>query len=458
MPDERETLSAGKLASPALIFVCLSLLAGSVLGILIAGHKAGGFRGGLSSHPYVVFPALLALAALAKVFVSAKGERRRLWLHSAVSALILAATFIAAEFTLRALAVSSELGKRIGDIELLPHDWDQVRLTNTRLLRNLDQGLYIADPLLGWDTGKNRESGLYATSAEGIRSAKMHYAYADTSPRQRVALLGDSFTFGEEVPFEETWGVQLEKLIDAQVLNFAVTSHGLDQTLLKFEHKVAPWNAQVVILGMLNAAGPRSGQVYLSLRPDQAMPFMKPRFVIRDGEITTLNVPVIPAAKIYSSDSIFDLPLLQSDAYFLRGDWEPSGFDASHLMRYLFSRFPRWDPRPVDLSDASLDELSARLIESLARKVERSESSLVIVFLPERAQFEGKAAKHKDAIAAALAKSGQTIYDPTACLLEKVNARDLFVESGAHYSAKGNAALAACLAPRLEPLLAKQAP
>lgn len=446
-----------KLASPAMIFVCLSLIAGSFLGVLIAGHKAGGLRAGLSSHSYVVFPALLALAVLVKAFISAKGERRRLWLRGATASVILAATFLTAELMLRALAVTSPLGKSIGGLELLPHDWDQVRRTNTRLLQSLDQGLYVADPLLGWDLGKNRESGPYATGAEGIRSAKTHEDYAHTSPRRRIALLGDSFTFGEEVRFEETWGYRLEKLVNAQVLNFAVPSHGLDQTLLKFEHKVAPWNASVVVLGMLNAAAPRSGDVYLSLRPDQTLPFMKPRFVVRGGEIATLNVPVIPAEKIYTSDSIFDLPLLQYDAYFLRRDWERSGFDASYLMRYLFSRFPRWDPQPVDLSDASLDELSARLIESLARKVERSGSSLLIVFLPERAQFAGKNAKHKDAITAALTRSGQTIYDPTACLLEKVNARDLFVEGGVHYSTNGNAALAACLAPHVTSLLATRA-
>jgi hypothetical protein len=355
-------------------------------------------------------------------------------------------------------AAPTALGEHIGATELLPHDWNQVRGTSSKLVQKYQDGsaLYVEDPLLGWDIGKNRTSGDYASSAEGIRSARAGDSYS-AAANPRIALIGDSFTFGEEVAFEQTWGSYLEQLAGAQVLNFGVPSHGLDQTLLKFEHKVKMWKPNVVVLSVLNAAAPRSGNIYLVLRPDQSLPFMKPRFVDKGGEISALNVPVIPAEKIYENNSIFDLPLLDSDSYFDRSDWKRSALHASYVMRYLFSRFPRWQPPREDMSEAALNELSARLIASLAREVENVGAKLVIVFLPERAQVSGKGAKHHDALAASLAKRGISIFDPTPCMLERAGTRELFVEGGVHYSAMGNAILAACLAPQVATLLATQA-
>ena len=92
-----------------------------------------------------------------------------------------------------------------------PHDWRQVVATNRRLLEQnrSDRALHQADDIPGWNVGKNRISadGMYHTSAEGVRGVMRGEHLAARTPRWRVALVGDSFTFGEEVPFEHTWGV-----------------------------------------------------------------------------------------------------------------------------------------------------------------------------------------------------------------------------------------------------------
>lgn len=442
----------------SLVVISLSLLVAFFSGLSIAAHKAGGVVAALSSRPVLVLLAVLAVAGLVKAFFAYE-KQREFWGHVAALASAFVAIFIAAEIVLRFAAVRTELGERIGAIQLLPHDWNQVRRTNQKLLQQFrgESAFYAKDPLLGWDVGKNRRSGDYASSAEGIRSAGPDESYVRAGAGSRIALIGDSFTFGEEVAFDETWGHYLEQLSGAQVLNFGVPSHGLDQTLFKFEHKVRTWSPQVVILGMLDAAAPRSGNVYLFLRPDQALPFSKPRFIAEDGELKAINVPVISAEQIYAQDSIFDLLLVEKDVLFQRSHWERSFHDASFVMRYLFSRFPKWDAQPADLSETALDELSARLIEALSAKVDAAEAKLFVVFLPERPQIEGGGVKHRDAIAKSLAKDGIAIFDPTPCLLSRVKAEELFVKGGVHYSAKGNAALAACLAPQIEPVLRETA-
>jgi hypothetical protein len=441
------------LLTTGLIAVSLSLVAAFFVGLLIIGNKTGAVSTVLSSRPILLLPLAVALAGLAVAFFLS-GGRRRFLSQLGIVALAAATLFFVVEIALRLARVPTELGERIGEVELLPHDWDHVRQRNQNLLRQFRgaDSFYVEDALLGWDVGKNRKSGDYASDAEGIRAANPGDAYSAIVKGQPIALLGDSFTFGEEVAFEETWGHYLERLTSIPVLNFGVPSHGIDQTLLKFDHKVAQWNPAVVILGMLDAAAPRSGNIYLFLRPDQALPFSKPRFVNDSGALSLVNTPVIAGDEIYSRESIYDLPHIEKDALFQRSHWQHSFLDASMLMRYLYSRFPRWDA-PV-LSDTAAEELSSQLIQSLNAKVTAAGATLLVVFLPERPQIAGGPAKHRDAIAKSLARNGIAIFDPTQCLLTNVERQDLFVKNGVHYSAKGNAALANCLAPEVTRLLA----
>jgi len=84
----------------------------------------------------------------------------------------------------------------------------------------------------------NRQGGgeLYFSSTEGLRSPRTNISFAARRPRHRVALVGDSFTFGMEVPYEDTWGAQLERALagDVQVLNFGVDGYGVDQAYLRY--------------------------------------------------------------------------------------------------------------------------------------------------------------------------------------------------------------------------------
>lgn len=62
----------------------------------------------------------------------------------------------------------------------------------------------------------------------------MGFAWVPT--RYRIAIVGDSFTFKLEVPYEKTWGHQFEIALGPgwQVLNFGVDGYGLDQAFLRY--------------------------------------------------------------------------------------------------------------------------------------------------------------------------------------------------------------------------------
>jgi hypothetical protein len=437
------------------------LLKLSLLGLALVAHKGGGFGSAEMASGHLGAAALAAAVGiltgallLVRAFTESAGRRRTaFWRPLALNLGVVALLVLIGEASLRAMARDDELGERVGDLALRPHDWRHVVATNRRLLEQnrSDRALHQADDVLGWNVGKNRIStdGMYRTSVEGVRGATRGEHLATRMPRRRVALVGDSFTFGEEVPFEHTWGHYLEQSLgsDTQVLNFGVSSHGVDQTLLKYKRDVLQWHAQVTVLSFLASVPLRSANVYLFLRPEQEQPYSKPRFTLANGELRLLNVPNVSPEQMLSRRSIFELPLIDQDLAFLREEWQGHPLDGSYVARYLLSRFPRWPARSPDLSDEAVVALTARLFDELVAAAHDAGSTPLIVSLPVRADLDGEPPRMRDALVSALASQGIAVIDPARCLLERLTVAELFVAGGSHYAPAGNAALAECLRP-----------
>jgi len=70
----------------------------------------------------------------------------------------------------------------------------------------------------------------------------------------RILLLGDSFTEGLQVPLEQTFGVQLEQVLNQQslktveVLNAGVSKFGTDNELLFYQYEGIKYQSDLVIL------------------------------------------------------------------------------------------------------------------------------------------------------------------------------------------------------------------
>jgi hypothetical protein len=93
------------------------------------------------------------------------------------------------------------------------------------------------DAELGWNT----PAILTGESKRNCLGKDISYVYREEYrgiPRDgipAVALIGDSFTFGDEVDDDSTSAAALERMIDAPVLNYGVRAFGPDQSVLKFE-------------------------------------------------------------------------------------------------------------------------------------------------------------------------------------------------------------------------------
>ena len=146
------------------------------------------------------------------------------------------------------------------------------------------------DPTRGWilkpDIRDMRvfDGTILNTNSKGIRGTG-EYDYARTSGRQRVVVLGDSFTFGAEVADDQTFCKYLRaNLENVDVLNLGVQGYGHDQMLLYLRDEGVKYHPDVVMVGFTFI------DVYRNI--ENFFAYSKPKFESISGRLTLTNVPV----------------------------------------------------------------------------------------------------------------------------------------------------------------------
>ena len=368
------------------------------------------------------------------------------------------------EVTVRLGTTTVRVGEEWRWRVLLPRNWEQVAGFYRQLLgsgggRRLSYLTY--DDVMGWTLGSNRKSanGLYYSSAEGIRAPGEGVSFAKTSAKTRIALVGDSFTFGDNVAYEESWGYLLEKALgpEFEVLNFGVSGYAVDQAYLRYEKDVRPWHPKLVIFGFISDDVERSMRLYHSAMTSRGgwgeFPFAKPRFVLRDGALTRLNVPPLTPDALYSKGSIAELPALEYDRGYRPGDWQVSWMHRSYLARVLLTLLPHWETVSLDISDEALLSVNAAILQAFIKSAQSEGSIPLVVYFPENnAELEGPLSPLPMG-RQVLQKSGISYADPTSCV-QSVPPAERFVPGGWHYSPRSNAQVARCLSVAVREALA----
>jgi hypothetical protein len=372
---------------------------------------------------------------------------------------------IIVEIAIRTSSHSFKEGEALGDTVLVPKNWQKHALHNRKLLDHTAGSYLVYDDLMGWTNGPNRRSadGLYWSSSEGLRAPHAGVTFANVEKKTRIAIVGDSFTFGQEVPYEDSWGYLLENALGSefQILNFGVDAYGLDQAYLRYEKDARKWNPKIVIFGFISHDLERTLNVYAFLTfPGWDYPFSKPRFLLRDGALARMNVPPLTPEAIFSRQSISELPFLEYHRFYRPSDWQKRLYHVSYLTRLfdsylsrLFaSRFRPWSPESPDVSDEALVTVNAAILKAFVQSAEQAGTIPLVVFFPMRQELENPNAPLPTG-KQALQQAGVAYTDTTSCLLA-VNPRDRFVPGGAHYSLHGNAAVAKCLRDVVNEVLA----
>jgi hypothetical protein len=122
------------------------------------------------------------------------------------------------------------------------------------------------------------------SNSRGLRG-KTEYPWERSPGKERILVLGDSFTFGEEVSDEETYAQGLESALpNCEVLNLGVQGYGHDQMLLYLKEEGVKYRPDLVILGFTYL------DIYRNLWSFFA--YAKPKFELQAGVLQLTHVPV----------------------------------------------------------------------------------------------------------------------------------------------------------------------
>jgi hypothetical protein len=425
----------------------LSLMA-IVMAIYIKGERP--FAVFLSSKSGLVFllaiPVLLIASAfmICQYLASKRSQSSHFRLIVMMNLITVILIVITVEVSVRLISHSVKEGEAVNGTVLLPKKWDNIAsyFRENSTLRSNPYPYMVYDDLMGWTIGPNRRSAdsLYASSSEGMRAQHENVSFAESTGKTRIALVGDSYTFGEEVAYEQTWGYCLEKALGPgfQVLNFGVPAYGVDQAYLRFEKDVRMWKPKIVIFGFIGNDLIRTMNVYPFIGfPSWELPFSKPRFILRDGVLKKINVPPLAPEAIFSSGSISELPFLEYDSGYKLGDWQKGLYQFSSLARLFVSRFPRWSVKNPDVLETV--SVNASILKAFIRSATQIGAIPIVVYFPQ----EELQAPRPDSTEKLVLREADIAYtDPTPCLLE-LNSADRFLTW--HYSPQANEKVAKCL-------------
>ena len=212
------------------------------------------------------------------------------------------------------------------------------------------------DPSKGWIPKPNLRdvkafnNKILNTNSKGLRGKK-DFPYLKNNERLRILILGDSFTFGDEVSDDETYSYYLQEMLPhTEVINMGVHGYGHDQMLILFKEEGVKYQPDIVILGFL--------QLDMSRNLLEFRDYAKPRFVVERGELKLMGTPV---------------PLPED---ILQWDWlRPRMIDLFSLLRHRFEKL-------IGLQQREMEEITTAILMELIRSVESVHAIPILVYLP----------------------------------------------------------------------------
>lgn len=159
----------------------------------------------------------------------------------------------------------------------------------------LQQGMTVSDRTLGWRLqpswrGRHQHNDFdvsYTINPDGFRGVD---ARAHPSSAQRLAFVGDSFTFGigvnDDALFTEV--LTRRRPLTRRIYNYAVPGYSTDQEVLLAEQHILSTRPDVLVLLVYLANDLFDNQLSMPLQ----VPRHKPRFVLKGTELVLTNSPV----------------------------------------------------------------------------------------------------------------------------------------------------------------------
>ena len=250
----------------------------------------------------------------------------------------------------------------------------------------------VYDPQLGWNVGPNgKDEPLYYSDAHGFRISKKDYSATakpkPTSKQLGVIALGDSFTHGDEVKYEDSWPAILQEMTGLSVLNLGVGGYGVDQVVLKY--KELDLKSQHVLLGIIEGDMERSLALIYNFRGGGVK--TKPIFEFKEEGVQLFNQPALEESEVIQEFK----KGVQSDFFKHARNYHPlffkrTVFDFFYTIRLLKNLKVRQDLRlhqPIYRTDDERLDYIMKILNYLKGLVEERDSNLTVLLLGSRNTF-----------------------------------------------------------------------
>lgn len=329
---------------------------------------------------------------------------------------------------------------------------------------NTEHGnLSMYDHELGWKGVPSGEAE-FVTRNNRVWLAHNQLGFRDiehdesSSEKPAIVFLGDSFTWGYEVEFEEMFVNRLRgRFPGYDLYNLAHRGYGTDQAYLAFKN----WQTErpvalVVLMFSENDVGDNSTDF------NYAKP--KPKFVVEQDELVLTGVPV-PREEAWQRPTE-DVPLESARDRFSNFVYR------SHLVNHVRIRLKllrqRWHARQVEAPPSAPHReneqtaqgrtpdfmLTGRILSALKDEVANRGAKLVVVFIPSKQEIEssGDHTPYQLAIAEVCKRLGLDYLD-LAPALKKTLLRTYYMQ-GMHWNSRGHGLAAEALEHYLQQHLA----
>jgi len=201
----------------------------------------------------------------------------------------------------------------------------------------------VYDATKGWISRPNLRNvrvfrdKILNTNSKGYRGNE-EYAYRNIDGKTRIVVLGDSFTFGDDVSDDETYASYLqESLPQAEVINLGVHGYAHDQMLMILMEDGVKYDPDIVLIGFVHWDMSRN---LLNFRD-----FAKPRFFrTEDGKLQRTGVPVPSPEQVLGDYEARLFRLRSFDVLFA-------------IYRRLYERTERYEKEKAEITRALIDRI-----------------------------------------------------------------------------------------------------
>jgi hypothetical protein len=249
------------------------------------------------------------------------------------------------------------------------------------------------------------ESIPYHVNRQGFRHGEdFDSLSAKTSSRRRIAVLGDSFTFGVHLQENETLPAYLEQKLgpEWESFNLGVPGYGIDQMVLSYEKYHDALQPDTVILVFIDDDIPR---VFEAFRTWEGL--TKPSFDLMQGNLI---------ARQLEKEGMFDWLL--------------------YRIRIVNVFYSKWYARRQSI------RISEALLRRLAEATTRHHEQLIVVRYPMLEHLQGPANYPAYPFQKVLTLFGVTYVEPLEELRRTGDPRRLYLSTDQHPTADGNRLIA----------------